>query len=397
VLKGNLQAGSRIGFLRKALIAGQFTASIVLIIGTFMIGRQLKFLREKDLGYNKHSIITIQTNMPRRDGIPVAERFEQELSTNRHVVASSLSLYSFTEPGWVNLGFRDQNEVYHDIRVNAIDEDFIRTMNLQLKEGRNLSEKNPADLQNAMLINEAMVRKFNLQNPIGSELPGPLKYRIVGVVKDFHFESLHTPIRPLALVLRPDSLFRRASDIGFVDPPQPRITVKLAKGDLQEQIAGLKSAWKKVAGNQDFQFTFLDEKLNAAYEQETRLSKMVNAASILSIFIACMGLFGLVTLVVARRTREIGIRKVLGANVSGIVRLLSRDFIMLVLISSVIAFPIAWWAINKWLQDFAYRAGISWWLFIVAGALSLFIALATVSIQAVRAAKANPVRSLRTE
>jgi putative ABC transport system permease protein len=197
--------------------------------------------------------------------------------------------------------------------------------------------------------------------------------------------------------LRPDGVFKNSSDFSYAFAPEPRISVRFRSGDLQKHIEELRSTWKSVAGNTDFEYQFLDDALNAAYQQEQRLGRMVRYASLLSIFIACMGLFGLATLVVVRRTKEIGIRKVLGADVSNIVRLLSKDFVVLVGIASLIAFPLAWIALHKWLQDFAYRMHISWWLFVAAACLSLVIALVTVSIQAMRAALANPVKSLRTE
>jgi putative ABC transport system permease protein len=270
-------------------------------------------------------------------------------------------------------------------------------MQLEMVAGRNFSANNPADVVSGMIVNEALVKEYGWNDPIGTKLPGSYEQEVIGVVKDFHFESLHTTIKPLALVLRPDSMFRRSNDIGFTGAVQPRISVRLRAGNLAEQVASLKSAWKTVAGDQDFEYRFLDETLNAAYEQEIRLGKIVSAASALSIFIACMGLFGLATLVVVRRTKEIGIRKVLGADVRSIVTLLSKDFVLLVLLSSFIAFPLAWLGLNKWLQDFAYRTDINWILFLASALIALFVALATVSFQAIRAAISNPVKSLRTE
>ena len=217
------------------------------------------------------------------------------------------------------------------------------------------------------------------------------------MVKDFNFESLHTNIKPAMLALRPTGIFEHSSDVSFEFAPEPRISVRFRGGNLEKHIAFLKRTWKHVAGDQDFEYQFLDDALNKAYQQEQRLGSIVRYASFLSIFIACMGLFGLATLVVVRRTKEIGIRKVLGADVSTIVALLSKDFLWLVLIASLIAFPIAWWALNRWLQDFTYRISIVWWVFAGAALVSLFIALATVSIQAIRAALTNPVKSLRTE
>jgi len=185
--------------------------------------------------------------------------------------------------------------------------------------------------------------------------------------------------------------------VSFAISPQPRISVRLKPGNVSDQINMLKKAWKKVAPNQDFEYHFLDETLAASYKQEQKMSVIVQLASMLSIFIACMGLFGLATLTVTRRTKEIGIRKVLGANVGAIVKLLSGDFVVLVIIASLVAFPVAWWTLQDWLSDFAYSINISWWVFIAAAFTTIIIALVTVSVQTIKAALANPVKSLRTE
>ncbi|HLG40502.1 MAG TPA: FtsX-like permease family protein, partial [Chitinophagaceae bacterium] len=288
-------------------------------------------------------------------------------------------------------------KVYRNFRMNAIDADFVKTMNLQIIAGRGFINDNVADITGSMIVNEALVKEYDWKDPIGQKLPGRYQQQVIGVVKDFHFESLHNIIQPLALVLKPDSMFRKSNDVSFLFAPQPRINIRMKGGDIQEQIASLKSAWTTVAGSQDFEYRFLDESLNNMYKDDQRIGSIVRYASVLSIFIACMGLFGLATLVVARRTKEIGIRKVLGADVKGLVGLLSKDFIVLVAIAALVAFPVAWWALNKWLQDFAYRISVEWWVFIAAAGIALMIALLTVSIQAIRAAMANPVKSLRTE
>src|SRR5690606_3902571 len=220
---------------------------------------------------------------------------------------------------------------------------------------------------------------------------------IVGVVKDFHFESLHSPIAPLVMAIKPDSIFSNSSDVSYDASPRPRTSVRFREGDVQEHIAFLRTAWKTVAGDEDFEFNFLDEALAASYEQEQRLGNIVRYASFLSIFIACLGLFGLVTIVVVRRTKEIGIRKVLGANTQKIVMLLSKEFIWLILVSTLLAFPVAWWALQNWLTDFVYRINISWWVFVLSALLVMLIALATLGFQTIKAAWANPVKSLRTE
>ncbi len=397
VLKNKLQSGSAIGFFRKGLIAGQFVASIMMIIGTLVIRQQLNFLRKKNLGYDREHIVIIPTNKSRKEGNPLAERYKAELAKDPQVIGSAVSLFSFSEPGWINLGYEDDKKVYRNLRMNAIDADFVNTMNLQVVKGRNFSKDNPADISSSMVVNEALVKEYGWDDPIGKKLPGPYEQQVIGVVRNFHFESLHNIIQPLMLVLKPDSALRRSSDVNFSFAGQPRVSVRLKAGNIQDQIASLKKAWKAVAGDQDFEYRFLDESLNSMYKEEQRLGTIVRYASILSILIACMGLFGLATLVVARRTKEIGIRKVLGADIKGLVGLLSKDFMVLVIIASLVAFPIAWWALNKWLQDFAYRISIEWWVFIAASLAALLIALVTVSIQAIKAAIANPVSSLRTE
>jgi putative ABC transport system permease protein len=199
------------------------------------------------------------------------------------------------------------------------------------------------------------------------------------------------------MVVKPDSFFRRINDISFNSPLQPRISVRLKAGNLATNLDILKQVWRQVAPDQEFEYRFLDESIAAQYRQEQRTATIVKIASALSIFIACMGLFGLATLTVVRRTREIGIRKVLGASVGNVVGLLSKEFIVLVIIAAVIAFPLGWWAMNKWLEDFAYRIHIAWWVFPLAGIAALLVALLTVSMQAIKAALANPVKSLRTE
>ena len=398
VLKGRLQSGASIGFFRKALIAGQFVASIIMIIGTLVIGQQLSYLRNKNLGFDREHVLIVLTNKSRTEGIPLAERFKEELAKDPQVLSAATSVFSFTEPGWMNLGYEDDKKVYRNFRMNAVDADFIKTMDLKIVAGRGFEKNNPADITNAMIINEALAKEYGWTGvAIGKKLPGSFENQVIGVVKDFHFESLHNAIKPLALVIKPDSMIRAANDVGFAFPPQPRINIRLKAGNLQDEVAVIKSAWKKVAADQDFEYRFLDESLNAMYQKEQRFGTVVNYASAISIFIACMGLFGLATLMVTRRTKEIGIRKVLGADVKGLVGLLSKDFAVLVVIASLISFPIAWWALNKWLQDFAYRISIEWWVFIVAAVAALGIALLTVSFQAIKAALANPVKSLRTE
>lgn len=397
VLKGKLKLGNKTGLLRKSLITGQFVTSIAMIVCTIVIGGQLDYLQNKDLGYQKEQVVIIPTNKPRLKGMELAELYRNELLKQPQVGGASVSLMSFSETPWVNIGYSDDKNVYRNFQFNAVDPYFLKTMGIQIAEGRDFSPDNPADYTSSMIVNEALVKQFGWKSGVGQKLPGRIEQQIVGVVKDFNYQSLHTKVEPLAMVIKPDTFFRRINDISFTSPLQPRISVRLKAGNLTANLNTLKQVWKNVAPDQEFEFRFLDETVAAQYRQEQRTATIVKIASALSIFIACMGLFGLATLTVVRRTREIGIRKVLGASVGSVVRLLSKEFLVLVIIAALIAFPVGWWAMNKWLEDFAYRIHIAWWVFPVAGIAALLIALLTVSFQAIKAALANPVKSLRTE
>jgi putative ABC transport system permease protein len=396
VLKGKLKMGGNMNLFRRALVVSQFVASIIMIICTIVIGKQLNYLRSKDLGYNKEQVVVISTNKTGLEGRELAIRFRTALEVNRDVKSSTTSWFSLIQSGWMNLGYLDDKKMFRSFKFNVIDPDFIPTMGLRLAAGRNFMKGNPAD-SNAIIVNEALVREYGWQDPIGKKLPGKYAEQVIGVVRDFNFESLHTLVKPVVMTMKADSILRASSDVSSEHSNSRRVTVRLAAGDLSKQVASLQSIWKSVAGSQDFEYRFLDDALNAAYSQEQRLGNVVTYASILSIFIACMGLFGLATLVVVKRTKEIGIRKVLGADISSIVTLLSKDFIVLVLIAALIAFPITWWAMSDWLKDFSYRINIPVWVFFGAAIAALAIALATVSLQAVKAALSNPVKSLRTE
>ena len=397
ILKGKLKLGNNSGLLRKSLIAGQFVTSIGMIICTIVISGQLDYLQNKDLGYQKEQVVVVPTNKPRAKGMEMAELYRNELLKQPQVAGATVSLMSFSETPWINVGYSDDKNVYRNFQFNSVDPYFLKTMGIQMVQGRDFSADNPADYTSSMIVNEAMLKLFGWKDAIGKKFPGRIEQQIIGVVKDFNYESLHTPVQPLAMVIKPDTFFRRINDINFNAPPQPRISVRLRAGNLAANLNTLKQVWKQVAPDQEFEYRFLDETVAAQYRQEKRTATIVKIASALSIFIACMGLFGLATLTVVRRTREIGIRKVLGASVGSVVRLLSKEFLVLVIIAALIAFPVGWWAMNKWLEDFAYRIHIAWWVFPVAGITALLIALLTVSFQAIRAALANPVKSLRTE
>ncbi|MDP4264626.1 MAG: ABC transporter permease [Bacteroidota bacterium] len=397
VLKGKLKMKGNTGWLRQSLVVGQFVISIAMIICALTIGKQINYLKNKDLGYNKEQVVVVSTHKPRKDGFPLAQLYRTELLKHPEVTDAAVSIYSLAEPGWVVLGYTDEKRGYKSFQYNAVDPWFIRTMGLQMVQGRAFDPGNAADITSSAIVNETFVKDFGLVDPVGKKLPGNFEQQIIGVVKDFNIQSLHSKIEPMMLTISPDSVFRRVQDINYNFPPQPRITIRLKTGNLTNNINALKRIWAAIAPNQEFDYKFLDETIAAQYRAEQRTSSIAKIASILSIFIACMGLFGLATLTIVRRTKEIGIRKVMGAGVGSIVGLMSRNFLKLVFIAAIIAFPLAWWFMKDWLKDFAYRVNIGWQVFAWAGIIVLLIALLTVSLQAIKAAVANPIKSLRTE
>jgi putative ABC transport system permease protein len=268
----------------------------------------------------------------------------------------------------------------------SVDEDYVNTMDMKLAQGRDFSKQLASDTA-ALIVNQAFVDKFGWKVALNKAVfrfsYGLQEYHVVGVVKDFNFESLRDKISPLALAYSPDN---------------GAISVRMHTSDLPGLISKIESRWKKLSPNQQFAYSFMDADFDATYHTEQRVGTLFISFSTLAILIACLGLFGLAAYAAEQRTKEIGIRKVLGASISGIVGMLSMDFIKLVLISILIASPLAWWFMNKWfLQDFAYRENIRWWIIAVAGIVSLLIAFVTISFQSIKAALTNPVKSLRSE
>ncbi len=271
-----------------------------------------------------------------------------------------------------------------------IDESFVPTMGMELLAGRNF-KKGYAD-SGSVLLNETAVKQIGWKDAMGQYLRYPggnnESYKIVGIIKDFKTESFHSLVTPFAFFHKSSKTYETGSSF---------TTVKIKPGDLNSIISSLEQKWKSFSADSPFEYNFLDSDIEALYRSDQRMGAVFGTFTTLSIFVACLGLFGLVAFTAEQRTKEIGIRKVLGASVANIIQLLSKDFIRLIILSIAIATPIAWWAMSKWLEDFAYRINIAWWTFAFAALLAVIIALATVSFQAIKAAMANPVKSLRSE
>jgi len=366
--------------LGRSLVIFQFSLAVFFVIATIIYYRQMNFIKTTDLGYNPNNTIYSWVKGNRK------------LSEAKQVLKAELA----KEPSVKVLAFGGDGQVA-EVKVNGktlraahkiADENYLAAAEIAIKAGRSFSTDHPSDKARAVIVNEAFVKAAGLSNPIGSAVRTSDYYdketkTIIGVVKDFHFESLREPIKPLAIIMS--------------DWASGGIWVKFEKDNQKRALAAFEQAYKKAAPGTMFEYFFVDEYNANEYKQEQRWQKVVGSAAFLCLLICSIGLFGLSHMAATQRLKEIGVRKVLGANVASIAYLLTKDFLKLVLISLVIASPLAGWTMNNWLLNFAYRTEISWWIFLLAGVIAIIIATITVSAQAIKAAIANPVNSLRSE
>jgi putative ABC transport system permease protein len=387
VLKGKMSV-SRSNKLRNSLITFQFIITVLLISCTIISWQQIHYLRTKPLGYNTSQVISV----------PVTGDINatQALQLMRNKLSSSPLIESISGI-YDNLGTGSDGSSRtsvmtfdyknREIKSNwiGVSYDFVKTLDLKMADGRDFSTAFATD-SSAVLVNEEMANEIGEKNLVGIKLPvdSAKPLTVIGILKNFNYKSLRQKIDPLTLVI--DKNF----SINY-------ILVKVKPDNLQASMMLVKSAWKSVSPSADFKGSFLDENVNRQYKREEKLMQIFTTGAVIAIVLSCMGLLAMVILIISQRTKEIGIRKVLGASISTIVMLVAKDFLVLVLIATIIASPIAWYAMNKWLQSFAYRISIGWYIFLAAGLLAVLIALITVSFQAIKAAIANPVKSLRTE
>ncbi|HEV3327547.1 MAG TPA: ABC transporter permease [Puia sp.] len=384
VLKGALKPGGGASFFRKALVVFQFGLSMVFLVGMIVIYRQLDFVQRINLGFDRNNLVYIPLEGELSQKYELFKQEAEELPAIMQVSKLRQPPTSmFTHTGDIRWVGKDPNVVVSFVQSD-VGYDFVKTMDLKLAGGRDFSPAYPTDSA-GFILNETAVKKIGYTDPIGKTMwwgqhPG----KIIGVLKDFHFTSLHQPIEPLIIHMNE----QRTSGT---------ILVRLRAGRDKEGLASLEKLCRELNPAFPFSYQFSDAEYNKSYRGEQLVGKLANYFAFLAVFISCLGLLGLATFTAEQRTREIGVRKVLGASVPGIVSLLSKDFLALVLIAIVIASPIAWYSVYSWLQGFAYRTPISWWIFAAAGVSALLIAFLTVSFQAVRAASVNPVDSLRSE
>ena len=380
ILRGAINFGKSKMFLRKGLIILQFTIAVTLIVSTIVIYNQMEFIKNKPLGFPKENLIYFPTN---NQILSNKDAFQAEILKQSFVEDFA---YSFDVPGKMfmkwgnNLKYQgNERRIWYTAVFSTFD--FMRIMNLKIVEGRNFY--NDTSDYGSIIINEAFAREYDLKKPLEASLADNLK--VVGIVNDFNFQSLRSNIGPLAFLNYP------VITNGLVKLKSTKYR------DIKSVITALESIWKKYSPDFPFEYNFLDESLASQYKSEERFEKAFISFSLLAIIISCLGLFGLISFTTEQKTKEIGIRKVLGASITSITALLSKQFIVLVLMSIVIACPLAYYITNKWLQNFAYKINITWWMFVLSGGIALIIAFATISFQAIKAATANPVEALRYE
>ncbi|WP_229208843.1 ABC transporter permease [Dyadobacter luticola] len=393
VLKGRLQRSLSAVLIRKGLVVFQFTISMVLILGALLIGRQMDYLSSRSLGFSKNQKMVL----PLLSGESASNYkiLKDELANNAEVLsATRASAYPGVENVQDMMFYAEGKTVNQNVDVSTVyvDEDYVKTLGINVLAGRSFAKEFTADT-NAVVLNETAVRElgYAIDNAVGRKIyydfdNKKVTMNIIGVVKDYHSEGLQQEIKPLALSIAP--IFSSAGSFVVVD---------LKTSDYKKVLANMEKTWTKINPNSPFEYTFLDQEFQKNYEKEERTAELISYFAFIAIFIACLGLFRLATFTAEQRTKEIGIRKVLGASVLSITQLLSGDFLKLVCISVLIASPLAWWAMDKWLDNFAFKTSISWQIFLAAGSLLIIISLATIGYQTIKAALMNPVRSLKGE
>jgi putative ABC transport system permease protein len=390
IFKDKLKSGSKGSFLRSLLVILQFIIAIFILSGTLIVYSQLKFMQNKDLGFNKERVMIIDRAQALENRLkPFLEELKKYPAVLNSTSSTSVPGFPNNNNGYLIEG-RETGTTFL-MTTNYVDIDYQSTYKFTIKEGRFFSPDRPTD-SSAVVINEAAVRKFDLKTPVGTRFmqPGPngqFKYlSVIGIVKDFHYSSLHTVIEPYVMILKP-----KDQNYGG------NVSLRIAPGDLNKAIKDVESVWKQFANGQPIQYSFLDDKLMGLYKEEKRTGSLALGFTILAVLIACLGLLGLISYSTVQRTKEMGIRKIMGASVPRIVYMLSSEIIILIIISSVFAWPIAYILLKDWLNDFAYKIGLNPVIFLITTLIIFALSIITIGYQALYAATRNPADSLRYE
>ncbi|MCE2434608.1 MAG: FtsX-like permease family protein [Candidatus Latescibacteria bacterium] len=394
VIKGRLR-GSSMGWLRRGLVLVQFALSIFLVVSTVVMSGQLHYIRNKNLGFNPAQVISVDLFRMGNEGKQKA--FRNAVLQKPAVLSSTNAnlwwhLFFLTN----HLGESDDGRIFYG-RQYDIDYDFFKTFEMELVAGRNFTPDRGSDLQSAMIVNEALVRQMGWDDPLGKRLPFEFQYirehnghnitirnpEIIGVVKDFHLHALHHKIQPVVLLLNPND--------------EERLAARIRTDQMTEVLSFMRSKWKEMEPNVPFSYSFIDEKIASQYRDDERWGQIIRYAAVFAIFVACLGVIGLTALAVARHAKEIGIRKVFGASEVNLLGLFSREFLGLVVAANLIAWPVAYYAMDRWLQNFAYRIELGVSGFLSGGLLIFLVVLLTVNLQVLKAVRANPVDALHDE
>jgi hypothetical protein len=384
VIKGTLSSGVKRSSFRKILVIIQFSLSILLIIGTVVVYRQLHFMRNMKLGYDTENIIYVDL---RGDTQQYYTELKQELKRDQRIVnvtgTGHQPNYIGSKTGSVDWDGKDSDSRVF-ISKTGVDFDYVETMGIEMAEGRPFSKAFASDASTGFLVNEEVVKIMGVESAVGKRFKyGRVNGTIVGVMKNYHFWPVQTAIEPLVLYISPKRI--------------NYMVIRLSEGDISASLDYIKATWERIVSGYPFDYKFMDEDFDWMYRTEERMGNLLQSFTILAILIASLGLFGLASFTAEQRTKEIGVRKVLGATLPGVMLLLSKEFTKWIIVSNVIAWPVGYIILKNWLQSFAYRTPLSWWIFVGSGMLALVVALLTVSYQSLRAALANPVESLKYE
>lgn len=406
ILKGSIQTGSNKQRVRMALVGIQLVLSIFLISSTLIMQQQLRYLQNKNLGFNKEQLAVVRINVPRGGGMTErimkgfekGEQFKTELSKLPGVTAVCTASHDFGNGNWTAVGYTDENGVYRNFNLAVVDDEYLTVMKMELVSGRNFSDENPADMRRSVIVNETFAREYGWTGVDGKRIPGKNfgDHEVIGIVKDFHFTSLYTPVNPLVIVQDPASILKGVENINIDNNPLPKLFIRLRPETMATTMDQIKTVWDRVAEG-EFAFTFVDQALAAQYKSDQNLGKIVSLATLLAIIIGSLGLYALASLAMQNRIKEISIRKVMGATEQSLLMLLSKEYVLLILVSLLISVPITWYLMSNWLKNFQYRVEVGWHIFALAGGLSLLVALITISYQAIKTAWTRPAETLKYE
>jgi putative ABC transport system permease protein len=406
ILKG-LSLGSSRQSLRKVLVGVQLMLSIFLVSSTLLMREQLDFIQNKDLGFDKEQIVVVKLIPSQtgrlaeriKAGFEKTEQFKIELSKYSGIISTCGSSHDFGNGGWMSIGYTDENKTYRNFNMNVVDDEYIPTLKMKMVSGRNFSDASDADQRRGVIVNEAFVKEYGWTDAIGKKIPGKNfgDHEIIGVVKDFNFSSLYTKVHPLVLVQDPTIILKGSENMNVDSSPFPKLLVRLKAGVTSSGLDRLKETWAKISGEEEMSFAFADQAMANQYKSDQNLGKIVTIAASIAVLIASLGLYALASLAMQNRTKEISIRKVMGASENSLLILLSKEYVILIGLCLLVSVPITWYLMSNWLSSFEYHVSIEAGVFLVAGGISLFIALATISYQTLKAVWTNPVNSLKYE